>query len=226
MRNTEKKTESRIVLTADGSSSVYNSEFDQHYHSIFGALQESQRVFVELGLQTAFERFAEISVFEMGFGTGLNALLTALEAQKTGRMVHYTAIEAYPLPLNEARQLNFDEVLGSYYLQPLHEAVWNRRITIHSFFNLLKYEGRLQDFQTDERFNLVYFDAFAPESQPELWTLEIFEHIAAMMHPGGLLTTYCSKGYVKRNLQAAGFRVEKHPGPARKREVLRAIKPG
>lgn len=225
MRNTEKKTESRVVLTADGSSSVYNSEFDQHYHSIFGALQESQRVFIELGLETAFEQFNAISVFEMGFGTGLNAMLTALEAEKKKKFVRYTAVEAFPLPLEESRQLNYDEVLHTNRMNSLHEAPWNQRVEITPYFNLLKYEGRLQDFRTEERFNLVYFDAFAPEAQPELWTSEIFEHIAAFLQPGGILTTYCSKGYVKRNLQAAGFVVEKHPGPARKREVLRAIKP-
>ncbi|MGA0557184.1 tRNA (5-methylaminomethyl-2-thiouridine)(34)-methyltransferase MnmD [Larkinella sp. VNQ87] len=225
MRNTEKKTESRIVLTADGSSSVYNSEFGQHYHSIFGALQESQRVFIELGLEAAFERFGEISVFEMGFGTGLNALLTLREAEKTHHAVRYTAVEAYPLPLEEARQLNFDSLLETEHLNALHEAPWNQTVPITRFFQLFKYEGRLQDFQTDERFHLVYFDAFAPEAQPELWTQAVFEQVADKMQPGGLLTTYCSKGYVRRNLQAAGFTVEKHPGPARKREVLRAIKP-
>ncbi|GAB3268649.1 tRNA (5-methylaminomethyl-2-thiouridine)(34)-methyltransferase MnmD [Larkinella harenae] len=224
MRNTEKKTESRVVLTADGSSSVYNSEFNQHYHSIFGALQESQRVFIELGLETAFERFDTIRVFEMGLGTGLNAILTALEAEKKQRMVSYTAVEAFPLPPEEARQLNFDELLHTNRVIALHEAPWNRQVAITPYFDLFKYEGRLQDFQTEERFNLVYFDAFAPEAQPELWTSEIFAQIAAMLQPGGILTTYCSKGYVKRNLKAAGFLVEKHPGPARKREVLRAIK--
>ncbi|GAB3320641.1 tRNA (5-methylaminomethyl-2-thiouridine)(34)-methyltransferase MnmD [Larkinella ripae] len=211
-------------MTADGSSSVYNSAFNQHYHSIFGALQESQRVFIELGLLAAFERFADINVFEMGFGTGLNALLTALEAEKVGRNVTYTAVEAFPLPLEEARELNFDELLDSRSLNALHEAPWNRRTTINPFFQVLKYESRLQDFQTEERFNLVYFDAFAPEAQPELWTQAVFEQLAAQLQPGGLLTTYCSKGYVKRNLKAAGFQVEKHPGPARKREVLRAIR--
>lgn len=224
MGNTEKKTESRVVLTADGSSSVYNPEFNQHYHSIFGALQESQRVFIQLGLEAAFERFAEISVFEMGFGTGLNALLTLLEAEKSEKTVRYTAVEAFPLPLEEARQLNFDALLASEYLKALHESPWNQPISITPFFQLSKYAGRLQEFRTEERFNLVYYDAFAPEAQPELWTPEIFEQLAGMMHPNGLLTTYCSKGYVKRNLQAAGFRVEKHPGPARKREILRAVK--
>lgn len=224
MRNPEKKTEIRIVLTSDGSSSVYNPEFKQHYHSVFGALQESQCIFIELGLQAAFERFGEINVFEMGFGTGLNALLTLLEAEKTGRTVSYTTVDTLPLSQEQARELNFDKLLGSQYLTALHEAPWNRPVSITPFFQLLKFEGRLQDFQTENRFNLVYFDAFAPEAQPELWTQAVFEQLAAMMHPGGLLTTYCSKSSVKRNLRAAGFLVEKHRGPAHKRDVLRAVK--
>ncbi|GAB3911630.1 tRNA (5-methylaminomethyl-2-thiouridine)(34)-methyltransferase MnmD [Larkinella knui] len=214
----------RIVLTSDGSSSVYNSEFDQHYHSIFGALQESQRVYIELGLQSAFERFTQVNAFEMGFGTGLNALLTVLEAEKSQRTVTYTAVETRPLLPEEANQLNFDELLESKYLKSLHQAPWNRPVAITPFFQVLKYEGRLQDFRTEERFNLVYYDAFAPEAQPELWTQAIFEQVAAMMQPGGLLTTYCSKSYVKRNLRAAGFLVEKHRGPAHKRDVLRAVR--
>ncbi|KAA9352931.1 tRNA (5-methylaminomethyl-2-thiouridine)(34)-methyltransferase MnmD [Larkinella humicola] len=224
MRNPEKKTETRIVLTHDGSSSAYNSEFKQHYHSVFGALQESQRVYIELGLYEAFKRFEQISIFEMGLGTGLNALLTLLEAEKSQRAVTYTAVETQPLSLEEASQLNFDALLGSHYLNSVHEAPWNRPVAITPFFQVLKHEGCLEDFRTENRFNLVYFDAFAPEAQPELWTQAVFEQLAAMMHPGGLLTTYCSKSSVKRNLRAAGFLVEKHRGPAHKRDVLRAVK--
>jgi len=224
MSNSENKTESRIIVTADGSHSVYNTQMGLHYHSIFGALQESQRVFIELGLWAAFERFDAIRVFEMGFGTGLNALLTLLEAEKTGRAIAYTAVEAYPLPLDEARELNFDEILHSHSLPALHEAPWNGPVAITPHFQLTKQEGYLQQFSSEDRFNLVYYDAFAPEAQPELWTAELFEKVAGMLVPGGILTTYCSKGYVQRNLKAAGFTVEKHPGPARKREVLRAIR--
>lgn len=219
------KTASRIVITADGSHSVYNEQAGQHYHSIFGAWQESQRVFIELGLLEAFNRFENnLSVFEMGFGTGLNALLTAREAEQQQRSVLYTAIEAYPLPLAEAHQLNFDELLGTQYLKALHNAPWEQPTVIHPFFSLVKHDGFLQDFQTKERFHLVYFDAFAPEAQPELWTADVFIKIATMLEVGGILTTYCSKGYVQRNLKAAGFKIEKHAGPARKREVIRAIK--
>ncbi|WP_323134416.1 tRNA (5-methylaminomethyl-2-thiouridine)(34)-methyltransferase MnmD [Tellurirhabdus rosea] len=219
----ENKTESRLVVTADGSHSVWKPETGQYYHSVLGALQESQRVFIELGLEAAFERFEEVRLFEMGFGTGLNALLTLLEAEKRQKRVKYTTVEAYPLPLLEARLLNFDEVLDTHFTVALHETPWGEPAELSPFFSLTKYQTRLQDFRMGKRFNLVYFDAFAPSSQPELWNVDVFQQLARMMLPGGLLTTYCSKGYVQRNLKAAGFTVEKHPGPARKREVLRAI---
>lgn len=219
------KTDSRIVLTADGSHSVYNAQVGQHYHSIFGAWQESQRVFIELGLEEALSRFSgTLAVFEMGFGTGLNALLTAKEAEKKQRSVDYTAVEALPLPIEEAHALNFDELLETHHLKALHDAPWGEPAPIHPFFSLTKHHSLLQDYQTSNRFQLVYFDAFAPEAQPELWTVEIFSKIANMLEPNAILTTYCSKGYVQRNLKAAGFRIEKHPGPARKREVIRAVK--
>lgn len=215
-----------IVVTADGSSSVYNPDVGQHYHSIFGARQESERVFIELGLAAAFERFAgPLRVFEMGFGTGLNALLTAHLAQQTQRAVSYTTVEAYPLPADVTRQLNFDRLIGSQLLQPLHDAPWETPVAISPYVTLLKRHGFLRDVAPPEPVHLVYYDAFAPEGQPELWTEETFRHVASFMRPGGLLTTYCAKGYVQRNLRAAGFTVEKHPGPARKREVLRAVAP-
>jgi tRNA U34 5-methylaminomethyl-2-thiouridine-forming methyltransferase MnmC len=223
MSNSENKTEGRLVITADGSHSVWNAEVGQHYHSIFGAWQESQRVFIELGLHVALARFDEIRLFEMGFGTGLNALLTLNEAGKAQKRIQYTAVEAFPLPLSEAEQLNFDQVLHADQTVALHQAAWDQWVNVTSYFRLWKHQGKLQDFRASDRYNLVYYDAFAPEGQPELWTQEIFELVAGIMEPGGILTTYCSKGYVQRNLKAAGFLVEKHPGPARKREVLRAI---
>lgn len=184
-------------------------------------------MFIELGLQAAFERFANVPlrVFEMGFGTGLNALLTAREAERHGRPVAYTGVEAYPLPPEESQKLNFDVALGTTFLNALHASPWHETVNISPFFTLNKQQTSLQNWQTNERFHLVYYDAFAPSAQPELWEPEIFQRLACFLLPGGLLTTYCSKSYVQRNLRAAGFTVEKHPGPARKREVLRAISP-
>ena len=220
------KADSRLMLTADGSHTVVNQALDKPYHSIHGAYQESQRVYIELGLLAAFELFANqpLRVFEMGFGTGLNALLTAREAQARQRQVAYTAIDAYPLSEADARQLNYDALLGTVYLPALHESTWNEPVAVNPYFNLTKLESRLQDLQTADRFHLIYYDAFAPTAQPELWEPDIFRQLAGLLMPGGLLTTYCSRSYVQRNMRAAGLTVEKHPGPAHKRDILRAVK--
>jgi tRNA U34 5-methylaminomethyl-2-thiouridine-forming methyltransferase MnmC len=221
------KASLRIVTTEDGSSTVINETLDKSYHSIYGAQQESQRVYIELGLLAALDKFpdTDLYVFEMGFGTGLNALMTALEAEKRQRKIHYVAVEAQPLLPDEARQLNYNTLFETNYLEKLHDASWNEPTEISPFLTLTKWEGRLQDFRTDQRFQLVYYDAFAPVSQPELWEQSIFQQMADLLQPGGLLTTYCSRSYVQRNMKAAGLIVEKHPGPPHKREILRAVKP-
>ena len=219
------ETESRIVLTADGSHSVYNPELRKHYHSIFGAVQESEWVYINLGLEAALTQFTgDLHVFEMGFGSGLNALLTARIALARQRNISYTAVEAYLLTLEEARQLNYDQVLGTSFLTQLHESPWEQPVAIHPYFTLTKIGGMLQDVQLDGPFHLVYYDAFAPTAQPELWTEAVFKKIADQMVPGGILTTYSSKSIVQRALRASGFTVEKHSGPFRKREILRAVR--
>jgi tRNA U34 5-methylaminomethyl-2-thiouridine-forming methyltransferase MnmC len=221
------KASLRIITTEDGSSTVINETLDKSYHSIYGAQQESQRVYIELGLLTALDKFpdTDLYVFEMGFGTGLNALMTLLEAEKRERLIHYVAVETQPLLLDQARQLNYNVLFETDYMEKLHDAPWNKPTEISPFLTLTKWEGRLQDFETDQRFHLVYYDAFAPVSQPELWEEAIFQQMADLLKSGGLLTTYCSRSYVQRNMKAAGLIVEKHPGPHHKREVLRAVKP-
>jgi tRNA U34 5-methylaminomethyl-2-thiouridine-forming methyltransferase MnmC len=206
-----------IKLTADGSATIFSPRFNQHYHSIFGALQESQLVFMDLGLKYALEKFTDINLLEMGFGTGLNAHLAFLLSFHNERRISYTGLEAYPVSQEIAAELPTD-------LKILHELSWEKDHELSKFFSFRKSLTLIQEFQSAKKFNLVFYDAFAPESQPELWTAEVFEKLASWMSPGGILTTYCSKGYVQRNLKAAGFQVEKHPGPARKREVLRAIR--
>ncbi|GAB4055145.1 tRNA (5-methylaminomethyl-2-thiouridine)(34)-methyltransferase MnmC2 [Spirosoma litoris] len=220
------KADVRLIVTADGSHTAINQALDKTYHSIHGAYQESQRVYIELGLLEAFEKFPgeELHIFEMGFGTGLNALLTAHEANISQRRVHYTAIEAYPMSTEDAQQLNFDTLLATDYLTRLHESPWNESVEISPYFTLTKIENRLQDWQTPERFHLIYYDAFAPSAQPELWEPEIFAQLAHLLLPNGMLTTYCSKSYVQRNMREAGLIVEKHPGPPHKRDILRAVK--
>lgn len=221
------ETTSRLVLTADGSHSFYNAQIDQYYHSVHGARQESERVYIELGLLAAFDRFSAqpLRVFEMGFGTGLNALLTVKTAEQLGRTVDYEAVELYPLSTTDASALNFDQLLGTTSLAHLHEAPWGESTFITPYFNLTKHLTRLEDFQATQAFHVIFFDAFSTRCQPELWTPEVFSHMASLLVPGGLLTTYCAKGYVQRNLRSAGFQVEKHPGPAHKRAVLRAVLP-
>ncbi|WP_341226221.1 tRNA (5-methylaminomethyl-2-thiouridine)(34)-methyltransferase MnmD [uncultured Arcticibacterium sp.] len=205
-----------IKLTADGTTTIYSECFNQYYHSLFGARLEAEKVFIELGLDYALEKFAEVDILEMGFGTGFNALLTSQKAEEEKRQVDYTSLEAFPMEKELEKGLNFD-------VQHLHDMDWEVRIKVNDFFTLTKKKVTLEEYVSDKKFNLVYYDAFAPSSQPELWTEEIFQRVAGFMNSGGVLVTYCSKSYVQRNLRSAGFVVEKHQGPPRKREVLRAI---
>ncbi|GAB3994090.1 tRNA (5-methylaminomethyl-2-thiouridine)(34)-methyltransferase MnmD [Spirosoma daeguense] len=215
-----------LVVTGDGSHTAVNQALDKTYHSIHGALQESQRVFIELGLHAAFDAFPsdDLYIFEMGFGTGLNALLTANEAVLRKRKLYYTAVEAYPMNVADARQLNFDTLLGTDYLSSLHESPWQKPIEINPYFTLTKFEARLEEFTPENQYHLIYFDAFAPTAQPELWEPAIFSKMAQFLLKNGILTTYCSKSYVQRNMRAAGLTVEKHPGPPHKRDIIRAIR--
>ncbi|AWV99968.1 tRNA (5-methylaminomethyl-2-thiouridine)(34)-methyltransferase MnmD [Arcticibacterium luteifluviistationis] len=205
-----------IKLTADGTTTIYSECFNQYYHSIFGARLEAEKVFIELGLEYAFENFKEVNILEMGFGTGLNALLTSQMAEQQKRQVNYTTLEAFPMKEGLIAELNFDSKV-------FHQAEWEVWTLVNKYFRFVKHKVAVERFESQSKFNLVYFDAFAPSSQPELWTTEIFQRIADLMEKDGILVTYCSKSYVQRNLRAAGFTVEKHPGPPRKREVLRAI---
>lgn len=215
----------QVVVTADGSHSILNTDIGQHYHSIYGAIQESERVFIELGLTYALTLFdAPLRVFEMGFGTGLNALMTTREAMRLHCLIDYVAVEAYPIDPKAGKSLNYDGQLTTFWLDDLHDAPWGSQTPITPYFTLTKYRMPIQALPNVGPFDVIYYDAFAPEGQPELWTTERFEQMASMLRPGGILTTYCSKSAVQRNLRDAGFRVEKHIGPARKREVIRAIR--
>lgn len=216
----------RVVPTTDGSHTVLNETLDKPYHSVHGAIQESQRVYIEVGLEAAFDKFpdGELRIFEMGFGTGLNALLTAHESQLRQRRVYYVAIETYPLPVTETRQLNYNELLGTSYMSIPHESPWIQPVPVNSYITLTKLAGKLQELRTEDRFHLIYYGAFAPSAQPELWESEIFRQLTELLLPGGMMTTYCSKSYVQRNLWAAGLTVEKRPGPCGKRDILRAVK--
>jgi len=228
-----------IVVTQDGSHSIHLPDINVTYHSKFGAMQESMHVFISAGLQYAAARLAApgpLCIFELGFGTGLNALLTAAETERAGLQVYYETVEPFPLNMAEAGQLNYCGQLQRTDLKPLfeqlHQSDWNRETTLAPHFMLRKWSSSLQDWLNSKTataggrpgINIIYFDAFAPEVQPELWTSGIFGSLYPLVAPQGVLVTYCSKTEVRRALQAAGFTVEKIPGPRGKREMLRAIK--
>lgn len=216
----------RHVLTRDGSSTLYVERFDEHYHSIHGALQESMHVFIRNGLEYKLQTHSSISVLEVGFGTGLNALLTYLYSQHAH--VHYTGIEAYPLSSDQLAWLNYPSMLEQEGVKEafyqLHQLSWNEKHQIDFRFEFTKYEILLQDYQPAQLFDLIYFDAFAPDSQPELWTLDIFRQMFRNCEHDGILVTYSAKGNVRRAMISAGFQVEKLPGPPGKREMIRAVK--
>ncbi|HMU44891.1 MAG TPA: tRNA (5-methylaminomethyl-2-thiouridine)(34)-methyltransferase MnmD [Chitinophagaceae bacterium] len=220
-----------LILTKDGSHTISIPEMKVTYHSVHGAIQESQHVFIKAGLIDSglFDFIGLHHVLEMGFGTGLNALLTLIEAGKHKNRIYYTAIELYPLNDTEISQLNYCQQLELPDYNPLFEKIhacgWEEMYEITDNFRLTKRKCNLLDFSTENMFDIIYFDAFAPAAQPELWTKEIFDKMFGLLKPGGTLVTYCSKGEVRRNMIAAGFKVEKIPGPPGKREMLRAIRP-
>ncbi len=217
-----------LVETRDGSHTVESQQFGATYHSRYGAIQESRHVFIEAGLfcQTILKK--ELAVLEMGFGTGLNALLSAVEAERFSCRIHYETVEAYPLPPEIVVRLNYPEQLAlpesRAWFQAMHDAPHDMWVSIHPHFRFRKHIGRMEDFVAPPSFDLAYFDAFAPETQPELWTENVLGRVYEALLPGGALVTYCAKGAVKRTLKALGFVLEALPGPPGKREMTRAVK--
>lgn len=224
-----------LERTADGSYTLYVPQLDEHYHSVKGALTESRHIFIEMGLKHSAA--AQPRVLEIGLGTGLNAFLTLLAAEETQRKVHYTGIERYPLAEEILRKLNYPTLVGGgheeeYYA--IHRATWEKDTEISPWFTLHKMEGDFTKLfgspATDPApaqtgYDIIYFDAFAPEKQPEMWDQTLFNTLYKVLNEGGILTTYCAKGAVRRMLQSAGFTVERLPGPpGGKREILRATK--
>ncbi|MFN8288840.1 MAG: tRNA (5-methylaminomethyl-2-thiouridine)(34)-methyltransferase MnmD [Chitinophagaceae bacterium] len=225
--------ERKIILTEDGSHSISVPALNVTYHSVHGAIAESQHVFIQAGLLDAqiLEYTGVHSILEIGFGTGLNALLSFAEAEKHKNRIYYTALEPFPLEEEKINLLNYCDLLNRPDYKPrfqkMHDCGWEEMFEISAYFRLTKHRSALADLSApDESFNIVYFDAFAPAAQPELWTKEAFEKLYRLMTPGGILVTYCSKGEVRRAMQAAGFMVEKIPGPKGKREMVRAKKAG
>lgn len=217
----------KIIETADHSSSIYNDLLDETYHSRHGAIQESKHVFIRAGLKPLLEQKA-LHILELGFGTGLNAWLTAIEAWKSKTEIYYSGVEAFPLQPDIINKLNYNrsttDPTEKKWFQSLHQAEWNKAVSIHSFFTLTKWATPMEVYSEKQRFDLVYFDAFAPRIQPELWTFQRFKTIYHQMKRKSVLVTYSCKGDVRRAMLKAGFQVEKIPGPPGKREMLRATK--
>lgn len=217
-----------LQTTDDGSHTLYVPELDEHYHSTHGAIQESMHVFIDAGLRHCTSE--EINLLEIGFGTGLNAFLTLLEAERLQKKIHYTTLELYPVAISNATMLNFSDILDPSRrdsFEQLHTSPWEEWVQVTPFFGLKKRNIDLHHFlltPQEETFEAIYYDAFAPEKQPEMWRQEIFDRLYAISRDNALLTTYCAKGAVRRMLQAAGFTVVRLPGPPGKREMLRASK--
>jgi len=216
---------SELIITEDGSHTLFVPEIDECYHSSHGAIQESRHIFIEAGLKQCAK--SEIRVLEVGFGTGLNAFLTMLEAERSGVQIHYTSLEKYPVAVEKALMLNYPEELSPEkrnHFELLHRSVWNEEVQISPNFTLEKVETDFTDVELTGKYDVIYFDAFSPEKQPEMWTTERFEKIFEHCNEGAILTTYCAKGVVRRAMQAAGFNVERLAGPPGKREILRGIR--
>ncbi len=213
-----------IQLTEDGSHTLFIPEMNEHYHSVNGAVTESIHVYIQAGFNQCTKK--EVRVLELGFGTGLNALLTCLEAEQKGCMVHYTALEKFPLDDETIQYLNYGaiHIKASSIYPTLHTCPWGNPEKITPHFSLTKINIDFADYEYTGPFDVVYYDAFAPDKQSEVWTPELFRKIYASMNPGGILTTYCAKGSVRRMMQNAGFKPERIPGPPGKREMLRANK--
>ena len=216
----------KLQISEDGSHTPISEIFQVTYHSIHGAITESNVVFIDAGLNFLLKNnYSSISIFEMGFGTGLNALLTYIWAEKNQVNVDYHTIEAYPVSKDISDQLNYGEILGyQEILYQLHKCDWEIEINFSPYFSFCKYHQELENFDLKSKYDLVFFDAFSPASQPQLWETPILGKMYDILNYNGVLVSYCAQGAFKRNLKMVGFRVEAIPGPPGKREMTRAIK--
>jgi tRNA U34 5-methylaminomethyl-2-thiouridine-forming methyltransferase MnmC len=215
-----------IIKTADGSHTISIPEWNEQYHSINGAISESYHVFIEAGLKKIDKEF--VSILEIGFGTGLNAIITLLESQKVNKSVFYQGVEAFPVKSDEINVLNYIEELDAEAYRDkfilMHSSIWENKIEINEGFTLLKQNKSFTEIDDDNKFDLIYFDAFGPDVQPELWTEEIFIKMYKALNSEGILVTYSAKGIVKRAMRSAGFKVQRLDGPKGKRHMIRAVK--
>ena len=229
-----------VVITADGSSTIHLPDWDEQYHSKHGAIQEAYHVFITHGLRYFVSKKTsstdiglnkhenDISILEIGFGTGLNAFITLLEAETLKQSINYVGVEGYPVDLNEIKQLNYVKELGAAKNQSLfdniHSVSWDEKHVVSNSFSLIKQNKFFSEINDINAFNIIYFDAFGARVQPELWTESIFLKMYNALKPKGIIVTYAAKGSVRRAMQAVGFIVERLPGPPGKREMLRGTK--
>lgn len=219
----------KIIESSDGSHTLYREDIDETYHSIHGAVQESKHIFIKNGLCEKLKETASLSILEVGFGTGLNAFITYLEILSRKSTIEYVGIEAFPVPMAIIQQLNYSNIFDEKVKEvfgDLHQTPWNEKINIAENFTLEKVEGKIEEYFTDKTFDLVYYDAFGPDAQGEMWDKEIFRKLFSMMKKDSIFVTYCAKGQVRRDLIEVGFTVERLPGPPGKREMIRARKIG
>jgi len=211
-----------IVKTQDGSHSLISAHYGEMYHSKHGAMQESLHVFIKNGWDLRRQGISSINIFEMGFGTGLNAWLTFKHSKQVA--INYYTVETHPVSIQTVEQLNYVGGNDREQFLKFHQVDWNQWESVSPTFSLYKFKGELQQIEPDMKFDLVYYDAFAPSAQPELWTEAIFKKLYDLMNTGAILSTYCAKGSVKRALKAVGFNIESVPGPPGKREMTIAYK--
>lgn len=215
----------KIIITEDGSKTIFVPELDEHYHSTHGAIQESMHIFIRSGLRELSAK--DINIFELGLGTGLNAFLTALEAERLNIKVNYESIEKYPLDSEITASLNYPDFFtdeSKALFTKIHTCAWNQKEKISDNFNLLKIEGDIENYSPANKYDIIYFDAFGPEKQPKLWGPDIISKIALSCKKGGLFLTYSSRGELKRQLISCNFYVEHIKGPPGKREITRATR--
>ncbi len=215
-----------ILQTHDGSTTIHIKEWDECYHSKFGAIQEAQHVFIKNGLSLFNNK--KISILEIGFGTGLNAFITFLESSKNGLSIDYVGVEAYPISSEEVKMMNYvaelDAENESHIFDLMHSCHWEEQITVRPDFLLTKRKQFFAEIKDIETFDLIYFDAFGFRVQPELWSSEIFKIMYKALKIKGFLVTYAARSIIKKNMIEAGFTVEKLQGPPGKREMFRAKK--
>lgn len=212
------------ISTEDGSSSLFVEELNETYHSKHGAIQESEHVFLREGLDQLQSN--SISVLEVGMGTGLNVLLSCRYALQRKKTIKFTTLEPFPIPKNLIPEINYPELIENPsargWFNQIHAAHDEKLTHIHDYFSLNKVLKKAEDFQTKDKFDIIFYDAFGPHAQPELWEATVFKHLSTFIKSEGILVTYCAQGQFKRNLREAGFKVTRLPGPPGKREMTRA----